>query len=62
MKTTIRDAGGRSLGTISEVGSKKTEARDNGGRLLGYFDGKYTRDTGGRILASGDITASLLTS
>jgi hypothetical protein len=59
----VRDRAGRLLGWYESNGvSGRIDARDASGRWLGYYDKKLdeTRDAGGRLLAKGNVVASLI--
>lgn len=61
MDRSIKDREHRVLGRIHERPDGVVEAKDLAGRVLGRFDGKVTRDLSGRVIASGDLTSSLIT-
>ncbi len=54
MKTTIKDANGRTIGYVNEVDGKTT-AETVGGRPLGKYDSESNilKSAGGKKLASG---------
>lgn len=58
----IKDFYGRKLGTIEELPSGNKIARDFYGKILGEYDKNrnITKNFYGQIVASGDITASLI--
>lgn len=55
----LKDRVGRKIGEIRTNGSRQ-EIYDKAGRKLGYFDGKYTYDRGGRKVGEGNLLATLL--
>jgi hypothetical protein len=59
----VRDRAGRVLGWYEDNRvSGRIDARDAGGKWLGYYDKRLneTRDTGGRLLAKGNVLPSLI--
>jgi len=60
---TIRDFDGRIVGYITtDASTQKQTARDFYRIILGYYEPKLniTRDFGGRIIAQGNVLASLI--
>ncbi|AWM86800.1 hypothetical protein [Microvirga sp. 17 mud 1-3] len=59
----IRDRHGKLMGWFEDNGvSGRIDARDASGRWLGYYDKRLdeTRDASGRLLAKGNLLASLI--
>jgi len=61
-KIAIRDFGGKILGWIETDDKGNKTVRDFGGWILGYYKKSMdvTTDFGGRIIARGDMSASLI--
>lgn len=62
MTETIKDFGGRIIGTIETDGRGNKTVKSFGGRILGYYDRSenVTKEFGGRILYRGDMASALL--
>jgi len=58
-KTYIKTPSGLILGWTKYEGMRLYAYNANG-KHLGWFDGKFTRNTAGTIISQGDITTSLI--
>lgn len=65
MREYIKDRAGRPLGSYERNdNARRIYLRDPSGRVLGYYDMNLneTRDAGGRMIARGNLLASLIES
>ena len=62
--TWIRDASGKSVGYIDDIGTRQTLKKNNAaGTMVGYFDGKATyQNNKGSITKLGDELVYVLSS
>lgn len=59
MEEKLKDSHGRTIGTISQSGSRQI-LRDAHGKTVGEYDGRVTRDSHGKIVGNGNLLAMLL--